>query len=207
MSERLQVVATTIVVFLLGLAVGIWTQRMRPMPPPPIRVMGEFGPPAPGRFGPPPPPPWMMGFGQGPPPGPGEVRIRVAALQPQIDAFRHSVETIEEGFRKQLDALLTSEQRSKLHELEAPMPMPPPPLPGCAGEMGNLFVPMIIYRPTLDRMTALLRLDPQQHDQLRKLMVDRRNRLLALIDETPPPSFKLGQMLSEGVVVASPPSP
>ncbi len=223
MSERLQVVATTVVVFLLGLGVGIWTQRMRAMPPPPITPMGEFGPLIHGGFGPPPPPAWMLGFTHGPPISPDEMRSRIEALEPQIAGFRHSVEAIEKGFRQQLDALMTPDQRHKLTDLEASIPpapanfslsveggpfgsMPPPPLPlpGCAGEAGNLFVPMVIYRPALDRLTEVLHLNPQQHNRGKALMIERRNRLLALVDETPPPSFKLGRIFEESAPVISP---
>lgn len=206
MSERLQVIAVTIVVFMLGLGVGVWTQRMRPMPPPPIGLMGEFrpahgfGPP-----GPPPPAPWMLGFGHGPLLSRSEMRARVEALQPQIDAFRHKVDAIEDDFHTKLDALLTTEQRNKLNSLKTTMPNmpPPPPIPGCAGEIGDLFVPMVIYRPTLDRLSEVLQLDASQRDKLKSLMVARRAQLLALVDETPPPSFKLGRILVGGA--AGPP--
>ncbi len=73
----------------------------------------------------------------------------------------------------------------------------PPPIPGCAGEMGDLFVPMVIYLPRLERLSAVLQLDENQRGQLKTLMVDRRTQLLALVDHTPPPSFKLGQILVE----------
>jgi hypothetical protein len=200
MSERLQVIAVTIVVFVLGLGVGVWTQRMRPMPPPPIPLMGEFRPPPPGFGppGPPPPAPWMLGFGQGPPISPREMRARIEALQPQIDAFRHEVNAIEDDFHMKLDALLTSAQRSKLSSLRTSMPHRlPPPIPGCAGEMGDVFVPMVIYRPTLDRLSEVLQLNENQRHQLNTLLVNRRTQLLALVDQTPPPSFKLGRILLE----------
>jgi hypothetical protein len=224
MKERLQIVVTTVVVFLLGLGVGVWTQRRGPMPPPPIRPMGEFfvhrG------FGPPIPPPWIIGFGSGPSISPGQMRVRIEALHPQIEAFRGDVEAIEEGFRKQLDAILAPQQRRKLAEFEAsarplptnlpvaaedvagemPAPIPPPPLPGCAGEATNLFVPMIIYRPSLERVTAVLHLNPQQRDQLKTLMIDRRDRLLALVDKTPPPSFKLGAIFTESTSISASPA-
>jgi hypothetical protein len=209
MSERLQVIATTVIVFLLGLGVGVWTQRMRPMPPP-IHLMGEFGFEGPPPFGPPgmsrldrpgPPPPaqWMLGFGQGPPISTRQIRARIEALQPQIEAFRHKVDAIEEDFHTKLDALLTPEQRSKLNIMGTSMRHgpPPPPIPGCAGEMGDLFVPMVIYLPTLDRLTEVLQLDENQRDQLKTLMIERRNQLLALVDHTAPPSFSLGRLLVE----------
>ncbi len=212
MSERLQVVAVTVVVFVLGLGVGVWTQRMWPVPPPPIPLMGEFGPPPPHGFGPPGPPPpaeWMLGFGQGPPISPRQMRARIEALQPQIDAFRHKVEAIEQDFHTKLDAILTPQQRSKLSVLGTSMRHgpPPPPMPGCAGEMGDLFIPMVIYLPTLDRLTAVLQLDENQRDQLKTLMVERRTQMLVLVDHTAPPSFSLGQIFAESVQGPPPDGP
>lgn len=86
----------------------------------------------------------------------------------------------------------------------AAMPGAPVPLAGCAGEAGSLFVPIIIYRPGLDRLTEVLHLNAQQNNQVKALMIERRNRLLALIDETPPPSFKLGRIFQESAPMISP---
>jgi hypothetical protein len=44
-------------------------------------------------------------------------------------------------------------------------------------------------------MSAELKLDDSQRAAFRKLLIERRNSLLALVDETPPPSLKLGAML------------
>ncbi|MGO9057078.1 MAG: hypothetical protein ACLQU2_06775 [Candidatus Binataceae bacterium] len=204
MSERLQVVVITVAVFVLGLSVGVWTQRMRPMPPPPIPLMGEFRPPPMRRFGPPVPPPppmpWMLGFGPGPSISARQMRARIEALQPEIEAFRHNVDVIEDQFRRKLDAVLTPEQRDKLSALRSSMPQPPPPpMPGCAGEVGDLFVPMVIYRPTLDRISEVLSLTDPQREQLKTLLIDRRQQLLTLLDQTPPPSFKLVGILQQSV--------
>jgi hypothetical protein len=202
MSERLQVVVVTIAVFAAGLLAGIWTQRMRPMPPPPLSPMGEFGPPGfgPGGFAPAPPPPrWMLGFGHGPPISPRQMRARIEALQPQIEAFRKSVAAIESDFRGKLNAMLSADRKHKLDELRQSMPPPPlGPMPGCAGEAGNPFIPMVIYRPVLERLGEELMLDEKQREQLKTLLIERRKRLLELVDRTPPPSFSLGRMLVEG---------
>jgi hypothetical protein len=200
MSERLQVVVITVAVFVAGLLVGIWTQRARPMPPPPIPLMGEFGPPPPGAL----PPPWLLGFGQGPPPSPRQMRERIAALKPQIAVFRKNVDSIEDDFRARLDAILTADQRHKLDGLRASVPHPPGPMPGCAGEAGNPFIPMVIYRPMLERLTEVLALDEKQHNQLKQALIGRRERLLALVDRMPPPSFQFGRIFREG---GKPPPP
>jgi hypothetical protein len=223
MRERLQIVITTVVVFLLGLGVGVLTQRARPMPPPPIGPMGEFGPLIHGGFSAP-PPPWMLAFPPGRTISPLEIRQRVGLLEPRIAAFRQTVDSIEVEFRRQLDSLLTPEQRRQLAEFEPAIldrpdnpsisvagPVgfariaPPPPLAGCAGEAGNFFVQMVIYRPVLDRLTELLHLNPQQHDRLKALLIDRRNQLLALIDKTPPPSFQLGAVFIQAGPAGPPP--
>jgi hypothetical protein len=68
---------------------------------------------------------------------------------------------------------------------------------------------MVIYRPVLDRLTTKLNLDDKQHAQLQALLIERRNRLLALVDTTPPPSFQLGAIMhpSEGPPGDQPPPP
>jgi hypothetical protein len=212
MSERLQVVAVTILVFMLGLGVGVWTQRIWPVPPPPIRLMGEFGPPPLHGFGfpgPPSPEQWMLGLAPGQQISTRRMRARIEALEPRIDAFRHKVDAIEGDFHTKLDALLTPEQRSKLNILGTSMPHgpPPPPIPGCAGEMGDLFVPMVIYVPTLDRLSEVLQLNQNQRNQLKTLMVERRAQMLALVDNTPPPSFSLGQILVQSAEGPAPDGP
>src|SRR5215475_13477773 len=44
MKEQLPIVLITVGLFVAGLLMGIWTQRTRPIPPPPAPVLGEFGP-------------------------------------------------------------------------------------------------------------------------------------------------------------------
>jgi hypothetical protein len=198
MRERLQVVALTTVVFVAGLLVGIWTQRARPLPPLPNAPMEEFGPPGLRPFSPPPPPaPWMLGFGVGAPISPSDMRIRLHLLEPQIKEFRKRVAVIEAGFRTQFSAMLDPKQQRKLADLSESMPTPQGPLPGCAGEAGNPFIPMIIYRPVLDHLSEILSMDPAQYSQLKIMLIERRTRLLTLVDQTPPPSFKLGKILEE----------
>src|SRR5262245_14614947 len=51
MKEQFPIVLITVGLFVAGLLMGIWTQRTRPISAPPAPVLGEFGPPAPGRGG------------------------------------------------------------------------------------------------------------------------------------------------------------
>lgn len=199
MNERLQTILVTVALFVSGLLVGVWTQRSRPFPPPPIPLMGEFaGPRVLGEshhhhahhFA------YWMYRGAGDT-TPEEMRRRLAELEPHIKAFQANLENIESEFRRQFDAILTPTQKGELAAITARhhRHFHGGPLPGCAGELGTPLIPIVIYRPLLDRMTARLELTSAQHDQLETLLVERRTRFLKFVDDNPPPSFHLREMM------------
>lgn len=198
MKGNLQVVLTTIVLFLAGLVVGIWSQRNKPLPPPPFGVMGEFRGFGPHVFGPgpPPPPPWVVGGAMpGGPPNPEEIRKRMAIMLPQFENFQRQLASIEQEFRNSFEAILTPEQKQKLEMVKRRLGNLPPPLPGCGPEMGPVFVSTIIYKPLFDHLVEDLALTQDQQQKLKQLLLERRNKFLAMVDNTPPPSFKLGDMI------------
>jgi hypothetical protein len=200
MNDRLQTIVITVLLFVSGLLAGVWTQRTRPFPPPPIPLMGEFqGPRVLGEF----PHHHHYHFGPGRLFGgehlsPDEMRRRLAALEPRIKAFQANLADIESDFRRQFDAILTPAQKTTLDEITArhERHFGDGPLPGCAGELGTPLIPIVIYRPLLDRMTEKLALSPAQHDQLETLLVQRRTRFLKFVDDNPPPSFHLREMMN-----------
>jgi hypothetical protein len=141
MKEQLHIVLITVGLFASGLLMGIWTQRTRPIPPPPSPVLGEFGPLpesgiraggyAPGIGG------FAMGrFSPGHPATVVTINRNITDLEPKIRAFQGAIDVIEKEFRSKLDRLLTAEQRKKLSSMEAeeapetvpPGPPPPPQL-------------------------------------------------------------------------------
>jgi uncharacterized membrane protein len=195
MNEKLQIVLITVAVFLAGILTGVWTQRTPPVPAPPMPVMGEFAAVHGHRMY-----PWLWYEG-GPAEGlsPQEMQLRLLAIRPRLEAFRHKVRVIEQDFRSNFEQILTSEQKATLLDMIAhrPKPRPAPLLPGCAGEIGHPFVSMIIYRPVLDRLTIKLNLSEAQRSKLRALLLERRKRLLDLLDTTPPPSFELGALVAQ----------
>lgn len=202
MSDRLQTIIITVLLFVSGLLIGVWTQRSRPFPPPPIPLMGEFeGPRVLGEY------PHHHShrfereelFGKGRM-SPEEMRTRLAELEPRIKAFQANLANIESDFRKSFDAILTPAQKTKLDQITAEHHhhFGDGPMPGCAGELGTPLIPIVIYRPLLDRMTEMLTLTSAQHDQLETLLVERRTRFLKFIDDNPPPSFNLRDMIGRG---------
>ena len=154
MKEQFHIVVITVGLFVAGLLMGIWTQKTKPIPPPPAPVLGEFG-----AFQ----PPTVITAGS----EAGAVAIRrfspghsaavvtmnrnIAELEPKIREFQASVDAIEKEFRDKLGKLLTAEQQKKLAAIEAeeapitaglggPLPPPPlempaqPPAPGAQGQ-------------------------------------------------------------------------
>jgi hypothetical protein len=117
-------VLITVGLFVAGLLMGIWTQKTKPIPPPPASVLGEFG-----TFQP------SMITTDGNSSEAGAVAIRrfspghsaaivrmnrnMAALEPKIREFQASVEAIEKEFRERLSNLLTAEQQQRLAAIEA----------------------------------------------------------------------------------------
>jgi hypothetical protein len=201
MRGNVLVVLATVTLFVAGLYVGVWTQRTRPIPPPPVGPMGEFGRaqhPGFSAAAQPPRAPWFVGNGRAGrrPVSPQEIRKQMAILMPQIAAFQQKVDAIEQEFRTSFDAILTADQRRKLDLITKQLASFPDPLPGCAPGMGPIFVSMVIYRPTYEHLSEDLTLDDKQQHSLMVLLAERRNKLLALVDSTPPPSFKFPDMVN-----------
>jgi len=163
--------------------------------------MGEFGQAHHPGFAPAPVTrraPWFVGPGSGGhrPVSPQEIRKQMAILMPQIADFQQKVDAIEQQFRTAFDSILTPDQKQKLDTITKRLASFPDPLPGCAPGMGPIFVSMVIYRPTFEHLSQDLTLDDKQQHQLMDLLTERRNRLLALVDATPPPSFKFPDMVN-----------
>ena len=202
MRGNVLIVLATVALFVAGLFVGVWTQRTRPVPPPPIGVMGEFQTQHPG-YAPAPAvhrQPWFVGGATGPgghaPVSPQEIRKQMAILMPQIADFQQKVDAIEQQFRISFNTILSADQKQKLDTITKRLASFPDPLPGCAPGMGPIFVSMVIYRPTFEHLSEDLTLDDKQQHQLMDLLTQRRNKLLELVDATPPPSFKFPDMVN-----------
>jgi len=198
MRGNVLVVLATVALFVAGLFVGVWTERSRPVPPPPVGPMGEFQHPA-GSMPAPARQPWFVsanGPGGRQPISPQELRRALQGIIPQITDFQQKVDAIEQQFRTAFNAILTPEQKQKLNAITKRLASFPDPLPGCAPGMGPIFVSMVIYRPTYEHLSEDLALDDQQQHQLMDLLIQRRNKLLALVDATPPPSFKLPDVVN-----------
>lgn len=185
MKENLHIVLITVILFAAGLFTGVWTQRVKPVPPPPLPFMGEFGD---GR---------SVG-GAFPHGAPSSERARemhqqMEAARPQMEAFRAKMEAIEKSFRSKLDAILKPDQKARLAQVFPQQGLPPkesgnPPSPKEGMRPGPGFMGLVIYKPVLARLTDELHLDAKQQAQAEEFLKQRRQEVLSLVDTTPPPS-------------------
>lgn len=191
MKDLLRVSLITLIAFLCGAGVGIWTQRLKPIPPPPIGPFGEINFPSERKR---------------PPISPekaAELEEATKRLQPEIEAYQKQLDGLEQDFRVKFEALLTPEQHQRLRQILPPHLHPRPPDPrGRPGHHpqfdGGFFGALTIFTiitPAQEMLTRELGLDAGQQAQLKTLLIERRNRFLAFVDANPPPSLKLGRMV------------
>jgi len=199
MKDVVRIGLLTLVVFAAGLFAGIWTQRLRPLPPPTMPPLGE-----------------MSRFhhddhrhegkedGKGgwdrkdhfpfPPEKAEEMKAAMARIEPQIKAFEEKLGAMETDFRAKFEATLTPEQKKQFEE-KAPPPFNAPGGPSnrMMGPLGGIAF-FTIIAPGLEHMSKDLALTPDQQAKLKALLIERRQKFLDLVDTTPPPSLELGHM-------------
>lgn len=201
MNKGFVVALATLIGFSAGTFAGSWMQRTQPVPPPPGGVLSELrdvplnsapeNPDAPKPSG---------------QPLPDEALRQMKA---EIDAFKKKVEPIKLEFRTQLEALLTPVQRERLKAMTERPPTSPPPLkPGEKADPAKDWryriydgmdstITLVVIPFTLARLTEELGLTYAQREAVHQLLIQRREKFLALVDSTPPPSFNLGKLAPE----------
>ena len=201
MKENIQIVLITVVLFAAGLFTGVWTQHIKPAPPPPVPFMGQFG----GGKG-------IQGAGRHSMPSPAqiqEMQKRMETMRPQMEAFKKKADEIEAKFHTKMENILKPEQKTKLVPMGRQHGSPEDCFqPGrerfhgsfqampCGQRMGGIggpdFVGMIVYKAALARATSELGLDAKQQAQLEDILKQRRGEILNLLDTTPPPFLMPG---------------
>ena len=224
MKENLSTIIITVLLFMGGLLTGIWTQKTRPLPPPPMQPWGEF------RHGeahreeadrqrPDRSDPHHQQMRE-------MMEQKMASLKPEFEAFHEKMKAIDDSFHKKLLTILNPEQKQKVEEFRnkarqeqqkprgedqppgrpdfqqsqggPPHNNPPQPPPGGPpGGEENPLLGMILIKPTLEDMTEVLKLDSKQQAELKTILVERRSDLLNLVDKTPPPTIKLGRLIRD----------
>jgi len=197
------VVVVTALVFESGYEAGRWREFHRPLPPPPGALMAEFGD---HRYGPPRPPPTQISR--------AEFMAEVEKLQPQIESFRRHMDEIYDQFERELDPILTPEQRTlhaarlkrraEFRSANEKWPLNDAQLVHIMQWSNAGMFRVITLQMGLEDLDRELKLDAAQRDKVLKLLALRRDRFLALIDLTPPPSLALIHLAPYAQRLASP---
>ncbi|HEY1847757.1 MAG TPA: hypothetical protein VGG37_01065, partial [Opitutaceae bacterium] len=182
MRDRILAAVLTLAVFAAGFGAGLWSERHRPIPPPPGAFMGEFG----ARQGKTPKPPAVNR---------SELSEQIAKLGPEMDNFRSRIADIYSQFDHDIEGILTPAQKAKYEErFKSHRNLPPPELGTGDGPLSDEQIEVLLQRPfrtlafivvlpmTLERMTNELKLDDTQREKVRDLLRVRREKFVELVD-------------------------
>lgn len=211
MKQRIIVTLLTVLVFGAGFVGGLWTERHRPLPPPPAALLAEFT------------------TGQGAdknaaaaqnkaplnapkPYDRAQLVAEIEKLRPQIEAYRSRLDEIERecdaGFLKILNAEQRKvyDERMEKHRMEvgSKAPVPPTVSPLSEEEIAKLRQRpfenafwKISFTGRLEGTTKDFKLDDKQVADFRQILLNRRDKYIALVDSLPPPTFKLTSLAKE----------
>jgi hypothetical protein len=196
MRDRVLAAFLTLAVFAAGFGAGLWSERHRPLPRPPGAFMGEFGA-RPGRAGP-----------AGAPVNRAELLEQIDKLRPAMEAFRARVNEIYSQFDRDIDVILTPDQRDVYaKKYRGHHGFNPPPEAGSDDKpLSDDQIGQLMQRPfrtlaffvvipmTLEKMTSDLKLDEAQREKVRDFLRVRREKFIELVDSAPPPSLMLSRL-------------
>lgn len=210
MTQRLVIPLLAVVAFGAGFGARAWTEDDRPLPPPP--VMGsEFLPPS---------------AEKKPAPKPvdrAQLVAEIQKLRPQIDAYRAQIEAIDAEYEKAFLALLNPEQcaihkakdaewrkaraeRDAKAATAALSPLSDEEIAKLRQRPFETAFWKISFAGRLEQTTRDFKLDAAQQAKVRELLIDRRNKYIALVDSTPSPTFRLTSLAASVQRLAEPPS-
>lgn len=196
MKQRVLIALLTIVVLGAGFGAGVWTERNSCKVPKPPTLLGELSP--------------VVKSAASSQPAPADKAAELAAeierLRPEIEQFRQRMSEIDREMDRDIDAILRPDQKATFQAIvkkwadhrakEDAAGMISTPL--TAEEITNLqqkplykMLAIVVVPMRLEWNTRDLDLDEAQREQLRRLLEKRREKFLALVDSSPPPSLTL----------------
>jgi hypothetical protein len=198
MRDRVLAALLTLAVFACGFGSGMWAERHRPIPRPPGQFMGEFS----GKQQP------RAAVPGAQPVNRAQLLEQIERLRPEMDSFRDHVTEIYAQFDRDIDAVLSPEQRVAYEKRFRSRRGfgPPPEIPAGDKPLSDDQIEMLMQRPfrtlayfivlpmTLERMSTELKLDETQRDKVKDLLRVRREKFIELVDGAPPPSLMLSRL-------------
>lgn len=227
MKQRLLIALFSVLIFGAGFAARMLTEGGPAVPPAPATLGSEFSrtplPPAGGAKGvAAAAPATKAGRSDSPAINRAKLVTEIERYHSEIETYRHKLEQIDADFLKELTPLLTAQQRDRLAAQQKRFAeRRSRGIAALAADSGPLSDEQIFrlqQRPLLsvlgevalsmrfDSLHHELKLDEAQQTKVRELLRSRRERFLALVDSTPPPSIMLSRLAPVAQKLAAPPS-
>ncbi|HTO04205.1 MAG TPA: hypothetical protein VL069_10915 [Opitutus sp.] len=199
MKSRVLIALLTIAVFGAGYFGRVLVERHRcPVPPPPT-LLGEMSPAK------------TVSATTSPehPHDAAKLAAEIERLRPEIEAFRARMEQIDDETDREVVALLRPDQlplwekmlnrRIEYREKEEAGITGDQLL--TASQIASLrqrplykLLAVVIVPQKLDWLASDLNLDDEQKEKAREILLKRREKFLALVDSSPPPSLTLSRL-------------
>ncbi len=206
MRERALAALVTAVVFAIGFGAGVWEDRHRPFPRPPGGVLGEF---TNGRVA------------QGHAPQPvnrAQLIDQIDSIRPQMEAFRARMNEIYAEFDRDIDSVLTTEQKAVYEKrfrsqrafggpsakTEGDKPLSDEQIEQLLQRPLRMLAFVVVVPMTLERMSTELNLDEAQRQKLKDFLRVRREKFIELVDSSPPLSLMLSRLAPIAQRLAAP---
>ncbi|MEY4941545.1 MAG: hypothetical protein RIQ93_3280 [Verrucomicrobiota bacterium] len=206
MIQRLMMALLAVIAFAAGYGVRSWTGQTRALPSAPAPGIEFVRAPA----GP------SAGAAKNPPPRPGSPdRAKLIAdiekVRPQIEAYHKRLDEIAAEFDHELLKILTPSQRilfEARQKRSAEWRANRDAETSGAGPLSDQQIEQLRQQPLwnalysvainwrLERMVNDYKLDAPQQPEVLRLLQARREKFLALVDTTPPPSITLSNLAS-----------
>ena len=203
MTSRVFIPLLTIVVFGAGYGARIWNEHSRcPVPPAPALLTELSTAPAPAKVN-------VKTTTLEKPPNAAKLAAEIERLRPSIEEFRKQIEKMDGEMDQKIIALLNPEQLPKWEKmLKRRVEYAQKEEAAVAGDglltseqIASLqqrplykLLAVVVVPQRLEWLTNDLKLDDEQKEKARAILHERREKFLALVDSSPPPSLSLSRL-------------
>lgn len=199
MKQRVLIACLTILVLGAGYLAGVWTERNSCKVPPPPQLLGELSPNknavAPSK--------------PQPAPKAAELAAEIAKLRPEIEAFRGRMQEIDREMDRDIEGILRPDQlvtfqamvkkfadlRAKEDaDLNLSTPLTAEEITRLQQKPLYKMLAIVVVPMRLEWNSRDLNLDEAQKAKLLQILRARRDKFIALVDASPPPSLTLSRL-------------
>jgi hypothetical protein len=203
MTSRVFIASLTVVMFGAGYGARVWMERSRCTVPPPPALLGELSTTKPAAT------PNPKTATPDRPPNAAKIAAEIERLRPGIEEFRARMDEIDAQMDREVVALLRPDQmqhwervlkrRVEYREKEeagisADRLLTAEQIASLQQRPLYKLLAVVVVPQKLEWLANDLKLDDAQKEKAREILRIRREKFLALVDSSPPPSLTLSRL-------------